>query len=80
MGIGTSLIVIAVGAILRFAVYQHSAGGFNIGIVGDILLIVGILGLIVSIALMLMRRRTDVYHHDDYVDGQPPPPRRFYYR
>ena len=33
-GIGTSLLVIAIGAILRFAVYQDNAGGFNIATVG----------------------------------------------
>lgn len=77
MGIGISLIVIAVGAILRFAVYQHSAGSFNVGTVGAILMIVGIIGLIISVAVLLVRRRTDVYHHDDgpYVE---PPPRRYY--
>jgi hypothetical protein len=77
MGIGTSLIVIAVGAILRFAVYRNTAGGFNVGTVGMILLIVGVIGLIISIALLLVRRRTDIYHHDGYVDG-PPPPRGYY--
>jgi hypothetical protein len=80
-GIATSLIVIAVGAILRFAVYDHNTNGFNVGTIGVILLIVGIIGLIISVAVLTMRRRTDVYHHEDgYIGepGPPLPPRRYY--
>jgi hypothetical protein len=78
-GLATSLIVIAVGAILRFAVYDQSTNGFNVGTIGVILMIVGIVGLILSIVLLTMRRRTDVYHHDDgYIDEVGPPPRRYY--
>jgi phosphate/sulfate permease len=77
-GIAVSLIVIAVGAILRFAVYDQNTNGFNVGTIGVILLIVGIIGLIISILVLTMRRRTDVYHHDDaYIDPEPPP-RRYY--
>lgn len=62
-GLVTSIIVFAVGAILRFAVtvntYQH---GFNVHTVGVILMIVGVVGAIISlIAMMGMgmgRRRT----------------------
>jgi hypothetical protein len=78
MGIGTSLVVIAIGAILRFAVYQHHAAGFNVGTVGAILMIVGIIGLVISIIILTIRRRTDVYHHDEIVDPVLPP--RGYYR
>jgi len=78
MGIGVSLVIIAVGAILRFAVYQDSAAGFNIGTVGAILLIIGSIGLVISIALLLVHRRTDIYHHDDGPYVEPPP--RGYYR
>jgi hypothetical protein len=48
MGAGTSIFLIAVGAILRFAV-NVSAKSFNIKTVGLILLIVGIVGLILSL-------------------------------
>jgi hypothetical protein len=44
MGIGGSLVVIAIGAILRFAVYRQDIGGVNVGMIGTILLIVGIVG------------------------------------
>jgi hypothetical protein len=47
MGVGVSLILIAVGAILAWAV-DVSTSGFNLNSVGYILLVVGIVGLILS--------------------------------
>ena len=47
MGLGTSLFLIALGAILRFAV-SVTTRGFNLHTVGLILIIVGIVGLIIS--------------------------------
>ena len=49
MGITTSLILIAAGAIMRFAVTAQ-ASGFNVHTVGVILMIVGIVGAVLSIA------------------------------
>ena len=46
-GIGTSLLLIAVGAIMAFAVSVET-DGFNVNTVGWILLGVGALGLILS--------------------------------
>ena len=51
MGIGTSIFLIAVGAILRFAV-TASVSGIEIATVGTILLIVGIIGLLISLLYM----------------------------
>lgn len=48
MGIGLSIILIAVGAILRFAV-NISTKNVNWHIVGDILMVVGIVGLLFSL-------------------------------
>ncbi len=48
MGVGTSLFLIAVGAILDFAV-TVSAKSFNINKIGLILMIVGIIGLVLSL-------------------------------
>jgi hypothetical protein len=48
MGLGTSLFLIAVGAILRFAV-SVTAHGFNIHSIGVILMIVGIVGFVISL-------------------------------
>jgi hypothetical protein len=47
MGVGVSLILIAVGAILAWAV-DVSTSGFNVNTVGYILLVVGIIGLVLS--------------------------------
>jgi hypothetical protein len=48
MGIGTSILLIAIGAILRFAV-TATVSGISIATVGTILLIVGIIGLLISL-------------------------------
>ena len=49
MTIGTSLFLIALGAILRYAV-TASVSGVNVQTVGLILLAVGVLGLVLSLA------------------------------
>ena len=73
MGIGTSLLLIAVGAILRFAVTDHISG-IDLSTVGLVLLIVGIIGLVISLFLTQMWTRGSdrVVTRDRYVD---PPPR-----
>lgn len=48
MTIGTSLLLIAVGAVLKYAVTAH-VSGVDIQTVGVILMLVGILGLILSL-------------------------------
>ena len=47
MGVGVSLILIAVGAVLAWAV-DVSTSGFNVNTVGYILLVVGIIGVVLS--------------------------------
>jgi hypothetical protein len=47
VGIGVSLFLIAAGAILTFALNLH-VGGVNLDVVGWILMVVGALGLIVT--------------------------------
>jgi len=44
MSIGAGLVLIAVGAILRFGISTVSTHGFSIHTIGDILILVGILG------------------------------------
>jgi hypothetical protein len=56
VGIGTSLFLIAVGAILYFAV-TASVSGLSIATVGLILMIVGVLGLLISLFLLSSARR-----------------------
>ncbi len=69
MGIGTSIFLIAVGAILRFAV-TASVEGVKLSTVGLILMIVGILGLLISLYLMTQAQRSPVVTRDR-VDRDP---------
>jgi uncharacterized membrane protein len=48
MSIGTSIVLIAVGAILKFAV-TASVSGISLATVGVILMIVGAIGLLISL-------------------------------
>ncbi len=50
MRIGTSLVLIAIGAILTFAV-NVTAEGFSINTIGWILMIVGAVGLLISLVM-----------------------------
>jgi hypothetical protein len=59
MHIGGSLALIALGAILAFAV-ADSIDGVALGTIGIILMAVGALGLIVSLIMMSTARRTVV--------------------
>lgn len=63
MGIGTSIFLIAAGAILRFAV-TASVSGIKLATVGLILMIVGILGLLISLFLMTQDQRGPVVTRD----------------
>jgi Domain of unknown function (DUF6458) len=56
VGIGTSLFLIAVGAILYFAV-DADVSGLSITTVGLILMVVGIIGLAISLYLLSGTRR-----------------------
>jgi Domain of unknown function (DUF6458) len=63
MALGTSLFLIAVGAILRYAV-SDSLSGIDIPTIGLILMIVGIVGMLISLFTMTLwdrdRRRGTV--------------------
>ena len=62
MGIGVSIFLIAVGAILAFAV-NFDVSGLDINVVGYILMIVGVIGLIMTAFIWGPRRsaaRSDV--------------------
>jgi hypothetical protein len=58
VGIGTSLFLIAVGAILYFAVHADISG-LSIQTIGLILMIVGIVGLVISLFMISSWRRGD---------------------
>ncbi len=73
MGFGVSLLLIAVGAVLAFAV-KADVTGLNIHTIGWIVLVVGVVGLVLSIIFWsswagpgyFTRRRA-------YYEGGPPP-------
>jgi DMSO/TMAO reductase YedYZ heme-binding membrane subunit len=48
MGIGVSVFLLAVGAILAFAVEVRNTSGIDLDTVGVILMVVGIIGLVFS--------------------------------
>lgn len=74
MGLGVSLFLIAIGAILTWAV-TADVSGVDVNVVGVILMIVGLVGLLLSLLFWSSwggpgyfgRRRTT------YVDEAPPP-------
>ena len=52
MGIGVSIVLLAVGAILAFAVDVESSGGVNINTVGIILMVAGGLGILAFMTVL----------------------------
>jgi hypothetical protein len=56
MGIGTSIFLIALGAILKFAV-TATVSGIELATVGTILIVVGIIGLLISMMFMMQAGR-----------------------
>lgn len=67
MTIGSSLFLIAVGAILKYAVTADVAG-VDVQVVGVILMIVGAVGLVLGLGLWISAR------DDARRTQQPPPP------
>ena len=70
MGIGTSVFLIAVGAILKFAV-TDSISGIELATVGVILIIAGIIGLLVSLYYANMAGRRGAVVQDRVVERDP---------
>jgi membrane protein implicated in regulation of membrane protease activity len=60
MTIGTSIFLIAVGAILAFAV-SASVAGFSIQTAGVILMVAGVVGLVIGLFLLNSRRARTVH-------------------
>jgi hypothetical protein len=74
MALGTSLFLIAVGAILRFAV-SDSLEGIDIPTIGLILIVIGIIGLLISLFTMTLwdrDRRRGVVEERRVVDRRDP--------
>ena len=77
MTIGTSIVLIAVGAILKYAVTAH-VSGIDLQTVGTILMLVGILGLILSLIYTFAWSDRARRRDRDYYETPPPPPRDRY--
>jgi hypothetical protein len=79
MTIGGSIFLIALGAILKYAV-TYTMAGIDINAVGVILMIAGSIGLVVGLVLLsASRRRTidprvDPVQPDYYEQRRPPAP------
>lgn len=71
MTIGGSIFLIAVGAILKFAV-TATVAGIDIQVVGVILMVAGAIGLVLG--LFLMAQNSNRPPNDPYNPGPPPPP------
>jgi uncharacterized membrane protein YedE/YeeE len=76
MTIGGSILLIVAGAILRYAI-NWSPDYVDLRLVGLILMIAGVLGLIIALTFLFMRRRgssppTEVYEERRY--NEPPRP------
>jgi uncharacterized protein DUF6458 len=64
MTIGTSIFLIAVGAILKFAV-TATVAGIDIATVGVILMVAGVIGLVIGLFLLTQTRGRDAVVYDD---------------
>jgi hypothetical protein len=74
MRIGAGLLLIAVGAVLRFGIATVSAYGVAIHTIGDILMLVGVLGVVLWLVVWApwSRSRRPVYRDDAPVYREEP--------
>jgi hypothetical protein len=78
MGIGGSIFLLAVGAILAFAV-NADISGIDINIIGWILMAAGLVGLVITLWYWNSRRRTVVTRQSSQpVAGSPAQPNAQY--
>ena len=72
MGVGASIFLVALGAILAFAV-EYDISGLDIAVVGWILMIVGVLGLVFTLLIWGPRRRSGGVVEERRVYDERPP-------
>jgi hypothetical protein len=75
MSTGTCIALIAIGAILRFAITTNQTHGVNVHVVGVIVLLAGVLGLLLSLLVWspLNPNRRRAGRAPGYDSGQPGP-------
>jgi hypothetical protein len=80
MTIGAAIVLIAIGAVLKWAVTAH-VNGFDIQTAGTVVFIVGLAGLVLAVVYTFMWSQRDRYDRYDRYDtvarrphgpGQPP--------
>jgi hypothetical protein len=71
MQIGTSIFLIALGAILKFAV-EDAIAGVELATIGVILMVAGVIGLLISLFLMSQARDSAVVRRDRVVERDRP--------
>ena len=69
MGIGVGLFLIAVGAILTWAVSNPSDGSVNVHVVGVILMCVGLAGMLLSLLFWESWAGRGMWHRRAYAEG-----------
>ena len=77
MTIGAGLLLIAVGAILRFGISTVSTHGIGVHTIGDILMLVGVLGVVLWLLVWApwaprARSRRTVYRREVPPEEVPP--------
>jgi hypothetical protein len=77
MTIGAGLFLIAAGAILRFGISTVSTHGFSVHTVGDILMIIGILGVLLWLVVWAPWARNRRAAYRAPTTGEVPPARRY---
>jgi hypothetical protein len=76
MGIGGSIFLIAAGAIIAFGVRDQTLGPLDLNVIGWVLMIVGLVGLVLTMYIWSSRRRRVVVQQSPGVERhyvQPPP-------
>jgi Zn-dependent protease with chaperone function len=79
MTVGAAIVLIAVGAVLKWAVTAH-VSGFDIQTAGTVVFIVGLVGLVLAIMYTFWWSRENRYPYGDETvvrrrgPGGPPPP------
>ena len=77
MTIGAAIVLIAIGAVLKWAVTAH-VNGFDIQTAGTVIFVVGLVGLVLAVLYTFWWSRENRYAYDDPArrrgPGAPPPP------
>jgi hypothetical protein len=71
--LGLSLVLAAVGAVLKWAVTAH-VSGFNVQTAGLVVFIIGLVGIVLSLFYMLWWTERDRHARDPRYTQPPQPP------